>query len=200
MRMCAPAAVPRVHACVDPAMCMCVHVCNVYRLTARPPLTRERATNKAHTESQPRAHPGRPPEEHSVGLRAGRENHGPTPSSSQEDEGRPSLSVPRLWGYTRRGEGATFLAHAIAPGPTGGGRGVGGGPHRPGSDLVRSGSNPKAHTPADWRGRSPRTPAPRKTRTQALLSYTIRCFSTPPLIDVQTTLCVCVYVWLCAPV
>ena len=28
------------HVCcvsVDPAMCMCVHVCNVYRLTARPP-------------------------------------------------------------------------------------------------------------------------------------------------------------------
>ena len=129
------------HVWVRPCACACM--CVIYTASRRDHPCKGREPKK-HTESQPRAHPGRPPEEHSVGLRAGRENHGPTPSSSQEDEGRPSqqASVPRLWGYTRRGEGATFLAHAIAPGPTRGGRGVGGGPHRPacclGSQRVES--------------------------------------------------------------
>ena len=39
------------------------------------------------------------------------------------------LSIPRLGGFTR--QGANVSARAIAPRPTGEGRGAGGGPHRP---------------------------------------------------------------------
>ena len=95
----------------------------------------------------------------------------PTPIPSQEVVGRPCAyyarpaSVPRLGGFHPAGGEPHVFARAIAPGPTGEGRGTAHDLHRLSCDLLRRGSNPRAHTPAGWRGRSPRKPMPRETRS-----------------------------------
>ena len=86
----------------------------------------------------------------------------PTPPSGGRPQPPPFLALwrwkegvtlrPAALGIAPGGGEHHVFARAIAPGPTGEGRGASVDPQHPVFAWDRGGSNPKAHKPAGWRG------------------------------------------------